>query len=142
SLSAAQKDNVTSSWAKASAAWGTAGPEFFMALFDAHDDVFAKFSGLFSGAAKGTVKNTPEMAAQAQSFKGLVSNWVDNLDNAGALEGQCKTFAANHKARGISAGQLEAAFKVLSGFMKSYGGDEGAWTAVAGALMGEIEPNM
>ena len=76
-------------------------------LFNAHDDVFQKFSGLFKGAAKGAVKSTPEMKGQADAFAGLVSKWVDNLDNAGNLQTECKAFSASHKARGIAADQVK-----------------------------------
>lgn len=139
SLSDAQKTNVRDSWAKAKAAWGTDGPEFFESLFNAHDDVFQKFSGLFKGAAKGAVKSTPEMKGQADAFAGLVSKWVDNLDNAGNLQTECKAFSASHKARGIAADQVKRAFGHLAAYMKKHGGDEAAWGAVAGALMGMIE---
>lgn len=130
--------SVADSWAKAKAEWGTHGPSFFMKLFADAPDTYEPFAKtLFKGKAVGTVKDTDEMKAQAQSFAGLIDDWVANINDAGKLKELCSTFSTKHKARQVKKAQVEKAFGIFAEYMAAnFGADKDAWQAVAKSLLG------
>ena len=70
-------------------------------------DYFAK-EGAFKGKSLAEAKGCGgELAAQAKAFGNLVGDWVNNINDAGKLKSLCDAFAAKHKARNISAAQIQ-----------------------------------
>ena len=60
----------------------------------------------------GEIPGSPELSAQSANFKGLVTNWIDSLDDHGTLGSHCATFAKNHKARKIPPDHIKVCVKI------------------------------
>ena len=77
-------------------------------MFDQNASAFGRFSGgLMKGLSKGSVGGSSALAAQSQSFKGAIDMFVDNMHNDNILGIQVARFAKLHKARGVSAADIE-----------------------------------
>ena len=81
-------------------------------MFTKKPDYFAKFHTLFKGKSIDTVRGSSELSAQAQSFKGMVNMWVENLDREDILAIQTERFAKLHKARGVTADEIQVRIAV------------------------------
>ena len=80
---------------------------FFFSLFSKKPDFYNHFNTLFKGKSLEAAKGSPELSAQAQSFKGMLNIWTENLDDPGTLTVQTLRFAKLHKARGVTADQIQ-----------------------------------
>ena len=80
---------------------------FIFSLFNKAPGSFEKFNSLFAGRAKSDIAGSSELAAQAQSFKGALDMFIDNMDNANVLNIQIGRFCKLHKARGVGAADME-----------------------------------
>ena len=88
------------------------GINIFFSLFTKKPEYFAKFNSLFKGKSLDKIHGSSELAAQAQSFKGMVSMWVDNLDREDILAIQTERFAKLHKARGVTADEIQVRIEI------------------------------
>ena len=79
----------------------------YFRLFHKKPEFMNNFNTLFKGKSIEAIKGSPELAAQAQSFKGMLNIWLENLDDPGCLTIQTLRFAKLHKARGVTADQIQ-----------------------------------
>ena len=76
-------------------------------IFEKVPGSFGKFGSLFGGASPQKAAGSDGLVAQAQSFAKQMDMWISNLKDMNVCEIQSRRFAKLHKARGVSAQEIQ-----------------------------------
>ncbi|XP_005088918.1 globin [Aplysia californica] len=142
SLSAAEADLLSKSWAPVFANKDANGDNFLVALFEKFPDS-ANFFADFKGKSIADIKASPKLRDVSSRIFARLNEFVNNSADAGKMSAMLDQFAKEHAGFGVGSAQFENVRAMFPGFVASVAasraGADAAWDKLFGYIIDALK---